>query len=206
MRQIKKEEIPQIAKMLTSTFSNYEQILYLFEEMQQKDFILSKVFEGQMRALFDKGDIFITEDLKAVCYGFSTKKTSLIKLLILSGLYTYKYYRQLPKNDYKTLLTNTKKASETNNLFWLNKYVKKPYYYIMTIGIDPSMQGKGVLKQLLNPIIEQCKKDNMPMIIETHRKINVYIYEKFGFQLVRTFHSKDNGLSKYCMVRYSNIS
>jgi GNAT superfamily N-acetyltransferase len=204
MRRIKKEEITQIVPVLTSAFSDYEQIQYIFGDLKKKDYIVSKVFEGQMRALFDKGDIYVTDDLKAVCFGYSTKRISIIRIMLKHSMYTYKYYRQLTKDDYKRLARNSKKSSGINNLFWQNKYVKKPYYYIMTVGVDPSMQGKGILKQLLNPIIEQCNKENMPIIIETHREINVHIYEKFGFQLVRTFSTKDKGLSKYCMVRYAD--
>ena len=61
----------------------------------------------------------------------------------------------------------------------------RPYLYIMTLGVDPSEQGKGYGSQLIEAAISLAKEKDQPIYLETETKQNVAMYERHGFKVVK---------------------
>jgi ribosomal protein S18 acetylase RimI-like enzyme len=55
------------------------------------------------------------------------------------------------------------------------------YFYLMSLGTLPSMQGKGIGSALLKPVLDICDKDNIPACLETSDEKNIRFYQKHGF-------------------------
>jgi predicted acetyltransferase len=55
----------------------------------------------------------------------------------------------------------------------------------------PEGQGKGLASALMNPMLEKCSRESIPVILETANPANVEIYRKKGFSLCNTVHSEN---------------
>ncbi|MFN8576875.1 MAG: GNAT family N-acetyltransferase [Candidatus Sericytochromatia bacterium] len=56
-------------------------------------------------------------------------------------------------------------------------------YYLMSLGVIPEHQGKGIGSKLIKPILDKCDKERIPIYLETSNKDNLRFYEKHGFRI-----------------------
>jgi GNAT superfamily N-acetyltransferase len=61
-----------------------------------------------------------------------------------------------------------------------------PHWYLKSIGVDPSSQGRGVASLLMRSRLEHCDRDGQPAYLEASKPEGVPVYERFGFR--RTGH------------------
>lgn len=71
------------------------------------------------------------------------------------------------------------------DLKWQNQFIKENYYRINIIAVAQEERGKGVFRELIMPIINQCNNNKIPIILETNNIEYIAIYEHFGFNLVK---------------------
>lgn len=77
---------------------------------------------------------------------------------------------------------------------------EQPYFYLGTVGIDPSAQGHGLGEVLLRPILDRCDHDGLASYLESSNPRNVRFYERIGYEVI--FHEViDDGVSLEGMWR-----
>ena len=59
---------------------------------------------------------------------------------------------------------------------------KEPHWYLKSVGIDPSSQGRGAAGLLLRSRLERCDQDRQPAYLEASKPEGVPLYERFGFR------------------------
>jgi GNAT superfamily N-acetyltransferase len=57
----------------------------------------------------------------------------------------------------------------------------EPHWYLMLLGTDPLVQGRGVGTRLLAPTLERCDGEGMPAYLETQKQDNLPFYARHGF-------------------------
>jgi GNAT superfamily N-acetyltransferase len=69
--------------------------------------------------------------------------------------------------------------------------VPASHWYVMVVGVAPEMQGSGLGRALLQPIIDRAEAEGLPCYLETAQPNNVAFYEHLGFRrLVETVESR----------------
>ena len=68
-------------------------------------------------------------------------------------------------------------------------------------AIDKNSRGKGLCREMLEYLFDYAGAKNTCMILETHDKENIPIYEHFGFTLVETKESGDASFAEYRMIK-----
>lgn len=204
VRKINKDEIPKVAHMLTTAFKDYEEVTALMDGMSCKEEFTRRFFEAQMSMTYKRGDIFVSEDLNAVCYG---QKISDLGML-WHGLMLYfkiaPHFIKFPKEDKKAFRKNSAEHADIDSPLWYRKFVKGKKYYIQIIGVHPDCRGKGLFRQVIQPALDICDRQGLTALIDTHNEKNVSIYKRFGFELVNTDVTKDGKFKRYCLVRKPN--
>jgi GNAT superfamily N-acetyltransferase len=58
-----------------------------------------------------------------------------------------------------------------------------PHWYLQTLSITPTAQGRGAGTALIQPGLERADAEGMPVYLETQRESNIPFYRRFGFEL-----------------------
>lgn len=64
------------------------------------------------------------------------------------------------------------------------KLMRRPYWYLMAIGVDPLHQGEGLGSALVRSGIRRADDDGKPIYLETETELNVGFYERLGFEVI----------------------
>ncbi len=81
------------------------------------------------------------------------------------------------------------------------RHPKERHFYLQTLGVDPSHQGRGLAKALVAPVLARCDADGVGAYLETAREINVKIYESLGFRVTERFTIPNEGPPMWSMWR-----
>jgi ribosomal protein S18 acetylase RimI-like enzyme len=85
---------------------------------------------------------------------------------------------------------------------FLTKHHPGPqYFYLMTLGTLPSMQGKGIGSALLQPVLDICDRDKIPACLETSDETNLKFYQKHGFTIKEVLTIPYGGPTTWIMTR-----
>jgi predicted GNAT family N-acyltransferase len=63
--------------------------------------------------------------------------------------------------------------------------IQQPFWNLEPITVLSAARGKGVASALINKKLKEIDESSPPCFLGTQDKINVTIYEKFVFQMVR---------------------
>jgi GNAT superfamily N-acetyltransferase len=74
---------------------------------------------------------------------------------------------------------------------------REPHHYLFLLGVDPSMQGRGVGRTLIGPILERCDRDSLPAYLETATERNIPFYQSLGFVVTGEHHIEDGPLMRF---------
>ena len=64
------------------------------------------------------------------------------------------------------------------------KLMPDPHWYLMMLGVSPQAQGQGIGGKLIQPVLEEADRSNVPCYLETTTPAAVRFYERNGFQVI----------------------
>lgn len=81
------------------------------------------------------------------------------------------------------------------------KYVPEPHWYLLIVGVDPDLQGRGRGTALVKEGLARADQANCPCYLETSEERNLAFYERHGFVVVETVTLGDGGPTGWAMRR-----
>lgn len=63
---------------------------------------------------------------------------------------------------------------------------KTPHYYLQVLGVDPAQQGQGWSRPLMQVVLDQADRQQVPCYLETATLSNLSLYRRFGFEVMHT--------------------
>jgi ribosomal protein S18 acetylase RimI-like enzyme len=80
---------------------------------------------------------------------------------------------------------------------------KGPCTYLWVLGVEPSMQGRGIGGALLGELAGRSDRAGMPTYLETDKESSVAMYRSHGFEVEREVTiAKLGGLRTWTMLRH----
>lgn len=65
-----------------------------------------------------------------------------------------------------------------------DKTAPEPHWYLSILGVSPEYQGQGIGGKLLQPVLKEADRTNMPCYLETSTTGAVRFYQRQGFEIV----------------------
>ncbi|MEZ5008937.1 MAG: GNAT family N-acetyltransferase [Chitinophagales bacterium] len=191
-----KKELAQAATVFSTSFLNYPLYTYLFPDIDQRKKLLPILFEISATYLseFVYGITHVGSVQAVLLMDSPNKKEPSLKSLI-TILRRYGY--RLPFRKSIKMLSIFNKIHQAQP--------KSNFFYIQTIAVDPTNQGGGFGKEIINFVKELA--GNQPIYLETNDELNVAYYQKRGFVLYKEFIcDKSKELKTWSMIWPSNKS
>lgn len=79
--------------------------------------------------------------------------------------------------------------------------VPEKHWYLMVLGVDPAVQGRGLGSALMQPILSRADAEGRRCYLETSEAANVDFYQRRGFRLVREGREPSSGLDYWTFCR-----
>jgi len=79
------------------------------------------------------------------------------------------------------------------------RHPPQPHWYVSSLGVSPSVQGRGVGGALLAALLERADREEFPTYLETDRARNVAFYGARGFRVEERISLLD--VPVWCMRR-----
>lgn len=206
MRKAKQGQLTEVAEFLTDRFWGLEFFSFLAEGLPNGRQNIARFALSELGLFFEIGDVFLyDEQMTGVLVGVPAERLTMFRQLRYS-LKARKILKEIPKEEVSLLLERSKRLAHIHKgKPWYRKYIQN-VYYIAQLAVDREAKGTGVFRNLLTPVLQQCEKKGMDVVLETFTKANVPIYEHFGFQLVETHESPAVPFAEYCMIRKSKAA
>ncbi len=136
---------------------------------------------------FKKGFIYLTHDHTGVALWSTSHKEKLS--LNLVQRYLKLMFSLSPKTLWRLL--------KFERITYQQMAASQDYLYLANIAVLPEAQGKGKGSLLLNPVLDYCAKNELPVFLETANHHNVALYKRKGFTINEVVDYK--ALQFYCM-------
>ena len=81
--------------------------------------------------------------------------------------------------------------------------MKDNHLYIILIGVNPSKQGEGYGKRLLQSVLKVAQEKGQSCYLETHGEKNVSFYSKLGFKVISEDILPGTDIIQYAMLKES---
>ncbi len=204
IRKAEEDDLPRIVDMLSARLVDSVEQSYILEGICAKEELTHFMLAVQTEEIYRIGEVWIAGDFQGSLSGFYGKSGFSIASLVRMSLRQNTWLKKnLSKADLKQLNANMKKMAGTTNTRWRKQVCGgNDYFYLQLVALDSSLKGSGAFRQLVEPILARLEQEKMPVLLDTHDKSNVSLYEHFGFHLEREHHAKSGApIVQYSMIK-----
>jgi ribosomal protein S18 acetylase RimI-like enzyme len=72
------------------------------------------------------------------------------------------------------------------------KTIDREHWFLFIIGVDTDLQRRGYGKDMIEAMLRRIDGEKLPIMLDTNKRKNVAYYEKFGFEVKRTYNVLGN--------------
>ena len=207
VKKLESKDIPAICRQISTRFLDSVEASHQLDGISDKRSLTDAFTQARMEYWLKTGEVWTIGDNEGMLAGHYSRNENVLAYMLPSLTFLKNVRKILSKEDRARLDINLKKSVGAENLSWRKKLLKKQdYYYIEMITIDRALKGSGAFRQLIEPVIDRMQRENIPILLDTHDKCNVPIYQHVGFELVLEHRAKHNpDLVQYSMIKRPNV-
>jgi ribosomal protein S18 acetylase RimI-like enzyme len=191
-----REMIEKCAGILGRAFYNDLLFNYAFPDEKTRQRRLLALFMLNVRYGFKYGDVYWSDGQGlAIWFPPGNSKISIRRALETGMLVT----------PIKIGLSAVLRLSRINVLSDLmhERFAPDLHWYLFLLGVDPTSQGAGFGRSLLQPVINKADTEHLPCYLETNNPAAVAFYRKNGFDVVAENQPKSTDFFVWGMRRES---
>jgi len=160
-----------IVNILIDSFKDNQSVNYIVRQDNHKLKCIRALMEYSFEICFNFGETWLSDDGKACALLlFPQKKRTTIQSI----------WRDIKLIWQAIGIGGVMKALDRETKIKA-KQPKEPMLYLWFIGVDPTLQHRGIGTQLLKEIINRSNERNLPIFLETSTIKNLPWYENFNF-------------------------
>ena len=94
------------------------------------------------------------------------------------------------------------KPIEEYNSKMHREFAPGDHWYLQTLGVEPTHQGKGYGSLLMEYMLEKIDNtDPLPVFLETSTELNVKFYKRFGFEVMKEGIIPETDVDQWYLLR-----
>ena len=188
-------KVKHAALVLERAFFNDPYFTFSLPDESRRARLLPWLFERILRYALLYGQVYTTSSLEGLAVWLRMKKVTTNWFgAIRTGLFL------LP------LRLNRREAWRNMHLERLadrfhSQAVTAPHWYLLMLGVEPSLQGRGIGSLLLQPVLELADRQKLACYLETNNEKNLPFYERHGFSVKSQGQALENAPFTWAMLR-----
>lgn len=192
---ISKFQLKGGATVLSHAFHEDPIITFMFPDVQMREQILPWLFEKIIHYGHLYGKVFTTSEVEGIAVWLGPRNPDLNWWGIFrTGLAWLPF--KLKWSVMNRILSLSYYADQMHK-----KTIGGHHWYLFILGVDPSIQGQGVGRSLVKPILNQADSEGVSCYLETANVRNFSFYERLGFVTAHHGRKKRNWPYINAMVR-----
>jgi len=194
LHRIERGEIEKASKVLAEAFRDDPDTSVLIPDLETRVKKLPEFFRFFVRFGLNYGGVYSpTENLEGISIWLHSSRMKMtFPRSLRSGI-----LRLTLKMDGPTMKRFDKYGKDVEKVH--EKVLDRQHWFLLAIGVDPNLQGMGYARKMLDPVLRRADRQGLPCYLDTDRKVNLRIYERFSFQVVKKYESLGN--DHWAMVR-----
>ena len=188
MIQATRNDKPHIVQILTLAFDNNRSVNYIIPQDNRRQERIKNLMDYSFETCYRFGRVYLSDDREAVALILYPEKVKTTPGTIF--LDAQLILRAIGLSHLKKAMTREKKIKALQPGGSL--------YYLWFIGVNPSKQGKGVGRIMLNELVADAEREKRLLCLETSTPENVPWYIKSGFTV---YNQLDIGYLIYFLKR-----
>ena len=171
-------QIKPAAAVLARAFDQDPFFTFVIPDGSRRVKILPWLFESMLRYGLRYGRVFGTPSLEGVAIWLGPENPSLrLPGALWSGLFLLPF-----KLGCQELLRSLRLEACAGRLH--KTCLTGRHWYLLALGVEPSLQGQGLGAALLGPILAQADREARDCYLETNNHKNLSFYQHNGFTVV----------------------
>lgn len=172
---LKESQIELASAVLARAFQNDPMMVYTIPDADDRRRQLPEFYTRMVRFGFLSGEFFTTPNLEGAAVWLPPNVQWSRERVEAAGLH------ELSKIiGADALLRFREVAAAEGNA--RNRDMTEPYWYLLLLGVEPALQGRGLGGRLITPMLERARIERVPCYVETEQPRNVKFYTRHGFQ------------------------
>lgn len=164
-----------IVDILTKVFDDNNSVNYVVKQDSKREKRIRKLMEYSFDICYLFGNVYLSEDRNACALTlFPDKQKTTLKSILLDL-----------KLAYSSIGLNRIKKVQNRNSKIKNSYPKEPVFYLWFIGVNSTVQSKGIGSSLIKDLIKESELTKRPIYLETSMQKNIEFYNKHGFNVYK---------------------
>lgn len=194
--------IRECAKLMARRFIDDPGIAVQMQGLDDPLRVLEIQCRGQIRAYDEAGFLTLYRLAPSFIIGFRTDQMTEKQFLAIAQNASVELLQALSEEELFALQQSVLPVAKISDEYWYRRYYPcKTVYVLQVICIDESLKGSGTFRKMIEPVINDCKEMDIPVVLQTHNPASVPLYEHFGFQLIEKIDSDTIDLSCFNMAR-----
>jgi ribosomal protein S18 acetylase RimI-like enzyme len=191
---IQPADVAKAADVLSASFADYPVFQHVMPDEAGRGRKLAHVFRFLVRLGLTSGEVIApSEGIEGVSIWFRSEGTGSSALTAfragLLGLYLRVGHGAVAR---LIQVSATKSRARA-------KLLSRPYCLLDMIGVEPSLQGRGLARKMLDEKLGELDGEHLPCYLETSRPGTARYYERFGFELVHQY--RFASMDVFCLLR-----
>jgi ribosomal protein S18 acetylase RimI-like enzyme len=187
-------DVPRAADVLSASFLEYPIFQYVIPDGARRRRQLAHVFRFLIRLGLAHGEVLApSERIEGVSlwYRSDRERDSALDAFHagLLGLYLRVGHAAMSR----LIQVSTKKRQVRAKL------LSQPYCLLDMIGVDPSQQGQGFARAMIEEKLRELDHERLACYLETSRRDTARYYERFGFEVVHAYRLAT--VDVFCLLR-----
>jgi ribosomal protein S18 acetylase RimI-like enzyme len=191
---LKRNEIDRAAITLERAFSTDPMFMWIFPDEQHRSQALRRLNRVPLEYGLRYGRVTQCNGGMAAAIWIPPGRTITMGGMVRSGILTVPFH--VGFRPFAKFMG----ANETTGRIH-KKYVSEPHWYLVIVGVDPELQGRGLGSALVKEGLALADQSNSPCYLETSEERNLAFYQRLGFVVLEAATLGDGGPTAWGMRR-----
>ena len=172
VRRAGKRDLRSVAAVLSRAFHDDPVMEWFFPDERRRAAYVERLFRVRVGALLKQDEVYTTDDHAAAAVWAQPGRWEMAPL---EGLGFVARFAPMVRTRLPLLARGWMGVDRV--------HPKEPHWYLAILGTEPSFQGRGVGSAVLQPVLDDCDRNEVPAYLESSKESNIAFYARHGFRV-----------------------